>query len=171
MKQAAVALIVRDGLILGIARKNDPGKFGLIGGKSDGSEHPVQTVQRECLEEVGIEIVAGREVFVREEPGELICSRCGKRNPHPDEDCMLGKEIEETGTESHDLIKGEDFHTHCFYASVWSGEPKNLEGTEVRWLTAAELISPEVGAFPDYNTKTLEAFRKMFPDVKLEGEK
>lgn len=158
MKRAAAVLIIKDGLILGISRKNDPSKFGLVGGKCDENEHPVQTAQRECMEETGIEIHSGREIFVREEPADFMCARCGIRNPLS-EDCSLGQ--------THDLKKGEDFYTHCFYALAWEGNPKSLEGTEVKWITASELTSSEMGAFPDYNSKTLEVFRKLYPSIEL----
>jgi len=42
---------------------------------------------------------------------------------------------------------GDDFRTFAFYATAWTGEPKNLEGGTVKWLTAAELTSKETGAF------------------------
>lgn len=135
MKRAAAVLIIKDGLILGISRKNDPTKFGLVGGKCDPGEHPVQTAQRECLEETGIEIHAGREIFVREELASTP--------------------------------EGEDFNTHCFYVLAWDGTPKSMEGTEVKWITASELTSSEFGAFPDYNSKTLEVFRKLYPNIEL----
>jgi len=49
-------LIIKDGLILGISRKNDPTKFSLIGGKCEVGELPVEAVLRETLEETGIEV-------------------------------------------------------------------------------------------------------------------
>lgn len=138
MKQAAAMLIIKDGLILAVARKSDKTKFGLPGGKCSEGELPFPAAIRETLEETGIKINYGIFVYQRVEPA-------GK----PD---------------------GEDFYAYCFYATEWEGEPQNLEGTEVRWLTPNELTSKEMGAFPDYNAKMLEAFRKLFPRVKLKDE-
>lgn len=135
MKQASAMLIIKDGLILAVARKTDATKFGLPAGACKIDELPFAAAIRETLEETDIKVNYGIFVFQRVEPA-------GK----PD---------------------GEDFHAYCFYATEWEGEPKNLEGTEVKWLTPAELTSKEIGAFPDYNAKTLEVFRKLFPRVEL----
>lgn len=137
MKNAAVMLIIKDGLILSVSRKGDGTKYGLPGGKTEGSELPFTAAIRETLEETGVKVNYGMFVFQRVEPATK-----------PD---------------------GEDFYAYCFYATEWEGEPKNLEGTEVKWLTPAELTSPEHGAFHDYNTKTLEAFRKLYPRVELKN--
>ena len=62
---------------------------------------------------------------------------------------------------------GEDFHTTCFYAIVWKGTPQDSEEGKVRWMTSAQLTSPELGAFPAYNAKALENFKIRFPDIKV----
>jgi 8-oxo-dGTP diphosphatase len=54
MKQAVVALIIKDGKILSISRRKDPDKFGLIGGKVDAGETIEQALYREVCEEAGI---------------------------------------------------------------------------------------------------------------------
>lgn len=79
-KQAAVVLIVKDGLILGIARKDSPGKFGLIGGKQEPNETNVEAAKRECFEETGIKIFALQPIYERIEsatpPGEDFTATC-----------------------------------------------------------------------------------------------
>lgn len=60
--------------------------------------------------------------------------------------------------------EGQDFLTYCYYAITWDGTPQNSEEGVVKWLTAKELIG-ENGAFAEYNTLTLDAFRAKFPDV------
>jgi 8-oxo-dGTP diphosphatase len=139
MKQAAVMLVVRDGLILAVSRKDDKTKFGLPGGKTSEGELPQQTAIRETLEETGIEVHGGMFIFKREEPAPIE--------------------------------GGEPFYAFAFYATNWLGEPKSVEGTEVKWLTVKELTSKETGAFPEYNAKTIEAFKKLYPRVELKDAK
>jgi 8-oxo-dGTP pyrophosphatase MutT (NUDIX family) len=82
MKQAGVMLIVKDGLILGISRRDDKTKFGLPGGKVDDGEMPWQAAIRETLEETDITVSSCVEIFCREEPpgpgpnGEAFYAYC-----------------------------------------------------------------------------------------------
>jgi len=69
--------------------------------------------------------------------------------------------------EPRDRPEGQDFCTYCWYATEWSGEPHNSEEGEVKWLTAVQLTG-EQGAFPDYNRRTLEAFKTKYPDISLQ---
>lgn len=50
---------------VGVARRNDPKSFGLIGGKIDIGESPVEAAIRECKEESGIRIWNLAEVYRR----------------------------------------------------------------------------------------------------------
>lgn len=61
--------------------------------------------------------------------------------------------------EMRERPEGEDFHTYCFYALEWEGEPKNSEEGEVAWLTEDELTNTK-GAFADYNRQTLKKLRE-----------
>ncbi len=54
VKEAAVMLVIKDGLILGIPRKNDKTKFGMAGGKCEENELPIVAAIRETNEESGI---------------------------------------------------------------------------------------------------------------------
>ena len=135
MRQAVVALIIKDGRILAISRRHDKTKFGLIGGKVDPEETLEQALVREVKEEAHVTINSLVLIFTRVEPKVT-----------PD---------------------GEDFNTYCYYALVWEGEPQNSEEGEVKWLTQAELTSPEIGAFADYNRRTLDAFKVLFPNIPL----
>lgn len=132
MKKAGVMLIIKDGLILGISRRNDKTKFGLPGGKREELETLSQAAIRETREETNVIVHDCVEIFHREEPPAT-----------PD---------------------GEAFYTHCYYATTWSGEPTNSEEGEVKWLTAEELTSIS-GAFPEYNSKMLNAFKQQHPHV------
>jgi 8-oxo-dGTP diphosphatase len=62
-----------------------------------------------------------------------------------------------------------DFESHCYYATDWSGEPKDSEEGKIAWLTAEEVCYTKA-AFGDYNRKTLDVFKIMFPNVYLMGE-
>ncbi len=130
MKIASVMLIVKDGLILAISRRDNKAKYGLIGGKLNDKEYPKQAAIREVFEETGIIINDCVWFFSRQEQNEDI------------------------------------FYSHTFFATDWYGEPKQKEDGVVNWITAKELTNPSA-AFPEYNTKMLEAFRKKFPDIVL----
>jgi 8-oxo-dGTP diphosphatase len=137
MKTAAVMLIVKDGLILGVSRRYDKTKFGLPGGKVEDGEMPSYAAIRETKEETNVDVWSCSDLYRREEPPD-----------RPD---------------------GQAFYTYCYYANAWSGEPTNSEEGEVKWLTAADLTST-MGAFPEYNRKTIDAFKEKYPHIKLQGE-
>jgi len=140
MKQAGVMLVIKDGLILGITRRNDRTKYGLPGGKFDpaaGDNHVMDAAIRETLEETGVVVKACVQVYRRVELG--------------------------------DGPTGEDFYSTCYYATDWSGEPRDSEEGSVKWLTPEEVTATKA-AFGDYNRKTLDVFKTMFPNVSLVGE-
>lgn len=137
MKTAVVALIIKDGLILSISRRDNKDKFGLIGGKVDDKETLHEALIREVYEETNLNISDMVFIFEREEPAAT-------RN-------------------------GLNFFTYCYYCQTWSGTPTDSEEGLVRWLTAGELTGKR-GAFPDYNRRTLDAFKKLYPNVMLIGE-
>jgi 8-oxo-dGTP pyrophosphatase MutT (NUDIX family) len=137
MREAAVMLIVKNGLILSISRRNDKTKFGLPGGKLDQHESPWEAAVRETQEETSVIVHNCLQIFRREEPAAT-----------PD---------------------GLPFFTYCYYAFDWSGEPVDSEEGVVKWLTVAELTG-SVGAFPEYNRRTIDAFKKIYPHIELQGE-
>src|SRR5574338_916106 len=137
MKQAGVMLIVKDGLILSISRRNDKTKFGLPGGKCEEGELVKNAAIRETQEETDVSVKECLWIFTRDELRHA-----------PD---------------------GQDFECHCFYATKWEGEPHNSEEGDVKWLTVEELTTTN-GAFPDYNRRTIDAFKLTFPNVFLVGE-
>jgi mutator protein MutT len=65
----AAVMIIRnaDNQILSIPRKNDPGKYGLPGGKCEEDETPQKAAIRETFEETGVQVNSCRLVFVRVE--------------------------------------------------------------------------------------------------------
>lgn len=142
MKQAGVTLIIRDGLILGISRRHDKTIFGLPGGKFN----PEPPDNDKDTKDTAI-----RET--REETSVIV------------KDCVLVYERVELG----DGPTGVDYYSRCYYAADWEGEPTNSEEGEVKWLTAEEVTST-MAAFGDYNRKTLDVFKTMFPNVYLKGE-
>jgi 8-oxo-dGTP pyrophosphatase MutT (NUDIX family) len=60
--------------------------------------------------------------------------------------------------------EGEDFNTHCFYAHSWSGTIVPSHEGDVRWVTVDEL---KRGSFPEYNLKSLEVLKTLYPNIKL----
>ena len=139
-REAGVMLIIKDGLILGITRRNDRTKYGLPGGKfdsSEGDQTSMDTAIRETKEETGIIVNSCSFVYQRVELGD-----------GPD---------------------GEDFYSTCYYATQWEGEPQNSEEGNVAWLTYKEITSTKA-AFGDYNKQMLDVFETMLPDVYLKGK-
>lgn len=80
-------------------------------------------------------------------------------------DCVLLYERVELG----DGPTGVDYYSRCYYATDWEGTPTNSEEGDVKWLLAADVTAPH-SPFGDYNRKTLDIFKTMFPDVYLKGE-
>jgi 8-oxo-dGTP diphosphatase len=68
MRNAAVMLVVKDGLILSVSRRYDKTKFGLPGGKVEPDETPEQAAIRETLEETGVKVTKCEFIFLRDEP-------------------------------------------------------------------------------------------------------
>lgn len=142
MKQAGVMLIIKDGLILSISRRYDKTIFGLPGGKF--SPEPSDN-DRDTRDTAIRETKEETSVIVHE--ATFIYERVelgGGPNP-------------------------VDYYSRCYYANNWEGTPKNSEEGEVKWLTAEELTST-MAAFGDYNRKTIDVFKTMFPNVYLKGE-
>ena len=133
VRKAGVMLIIKDGLILGISRRNDKTKWGVPGGKVDAGETSQQAAIRETKEETGIIV----------------------------NDCILIYER----VEPADGPNGIDFHAYCYYATDWEGTPSTSEEGEVEWLTVRKLTHHDSAAFAEYNTKTLDVFKTMFPDI------
>jgi 8-oxo-dGTP pyrophosphatase MutT (NUDIX family) len=138
MRSAGIMLLIKDGLILGISRRKDPTKFGLIGGKFDdkaGDKSVQDAAIRETLEETGVVVKSCTFLYQRVE----LAEKPG----------------------------GEDFFCSCYYATDWEGEPENSEEGIVKWLSPDELTCTEHAAFGDYNKKILDVFRSLFPDIQI----
>lgn len=81
MREAGVVILIRDGKILAVERKEDRTKFGIPGGKRELGETPEEGAVREVLEETGLVVKSMVHVFEREEPirvkgGEPFFTRC-----------------------------------------------------------------------------------------------
>ena len=140
MKQAGVMLVIKDGLILGISRRHNKEIFGLPGGKFDPEAGDYDTMDTAIRE-------------TKEETNITV------------HHTMFLYERVELG----DGPTGVDFFSRCYYALDWEGEPTNSEEGEVKWLTVEEVTSTKA-AFGDYNRKTIDIFKTMYPDVYLQGE-
>lgn len=68
MRNAAVMLVVKDGKILSVSRRNDTTKFGLPGGKVEENETPAEAAIRETWEETGVKVSECEFIFLRDEP-------------------------------------------------------------------------------------------------------
>lgn len=73
MKTAQVVLINKDGLVLGVSRKDDHNDFGLPGGKMDleDNDDPMATAIRECKEETGLDVTNLKLVFAIHKSGNM----------------------------------------------------------------------------------------------------
>lgn len=137
VKQAGVMLLIRNGLVLGITRRHNRSIYGLPGGKFDPQAGDKNSAD-----------TAVRETL--EETGIVVKS------------CIQVYQRIERG----DGPDGVDFYSTCYYATEWEGEPTSSEEGDVKWLTVEEITSSKA-AFGEYNSRTIEVFRKMFPEVSL----
>ena len=72
-KLAATALIFNEdkSKLLGVSRKDDTTKFGLIGGKVDIGETLYEALVRESKEETGLDIISAIPIYFRED-GDFV---------------------------------------------------------------------------------------------------
>lgn len=75
MRQAAVALIEKDGLFLSVSRKNDATKRGFAGGQVDPGETSAEAMVRELFEETGL-IAKEYEFFFKDYDGYDFETSC-----------------------------------------------------------------------------------------------
>jgi ADP-ribose pyrophosphatase YjhB (NUDIX family) len=73
MITAQVVLLNKEGLVLGVSRKNDHTDFGLAGGKMEDIDNndPMATAIRECKEETGLDVSNLRLVFAIHKSGNM----------------------------------------------------------------------------------------------------
>jgi 8-oxo-dGTP diphosphatase len=103
----------------------------------------------------------------------------GKQEPNETTEAAAIREtLEETGVlvtkceliflrdEPKERPEGEDFHTYCYYAIEYSGEPQDSEEGVVKWITEQQLTS-DMGSFADYNRQTLDVFKTKFPNIQF----
>lgn len=60
---AVCGILIEDGKILTVSRKDDHTKLGLPGGKVDLGELPQESMVRECFEETGIKVTVSVDSF------------------------------------------------------------------------------------------------------------
>ena len=83
VRSAARALIIQDARLLAVAMRDERGDFYILpGGGQRHGETLVQTVQRECLEELNAEVEVGELLYVREYIGRHHDFRKKHRNFH-----------------------------------------------------------------------------------------
>ena len=71
IRSAARAIIIQNDSVLLVQMKNDDGEFFILpGGGQFHGETLVQSLQRECVEELGIDVSVGRLVYTREYIGK-----------------------------------------------------------------------------------------------------
>lgn len=139
MREAAVMLVIKNGLILAISRRDNPNIFGLPGGKVDPGETHMEAAIREAQEETNIVVTACTKIFERvEEPitpdGLPFYTYC-----------FYALDWEGTPKNSEEGLVDWLFESELTRTLSEGGK----------------------GAFADYNKQTLAAFRKQFPDVVI----
>jgi ADP-ribose pyrophosphatase YjhB (NUDIX family) len=142
MKKAGVMLIIKDGLILSVSRRYNKNIFGLPGGKFN----PDPPDNDKDAKDTAIRETR-EETSINVKEASFIYERIelgGGPNP-------------------------VDYSSRCYYAEDWEGTPQDSDEGDVKWLTAEELTSTKA-AFGDYNRKMLDIFKKMRPEVYIQGE-
>ena len=121
-----------DGRVLAISRKNNPTKFGFIGGKIDPGETAKEAASREFFEETGFEF-----------PIFLV-----------DTGFVKNDEYGNTTRAFLALFFEGDI--------VWDHIEEEFispEGTTIRQLTPDEMCDPTITAFPEYNNAFFSTFQ------------
>ena len=66
IRSAARAIIIQNDSVLLVQMKNDNGEFFILpGGGQLHGETLVQSLERECMEELGIDVSVGRLIYTR----------------------------------------------------------------------------------------------------------
>jgi 8-oxo-dGTP diphosphatase len=118
MKQVAVGIIKRNGLVLACQRKSTavyPLKWEFPGGKIEQGESPAQALARELHEELGIHALIGAEIHRQEWT------------------------YREWGPE-HD----GSFRVHYFLVTEYAGDPVNRAFHDIRWVAASDLLTMDI---------------------------
>lgn len=120
MKEVAVGIMVRDGLVLACQRKRTvryPLKWEFPGGKVEPGERPEQTVFRELYEELGIIVDVAFPIHRQ----DWIYAE-GTRDPSRD----------------------GSYRVHYFLVPEFTGAPVNRVFEAVRWVTPDELAAMDI---------------------------
>jgi 8-oxo-dGTP pyrophosphatase MutT (NUDIX family) len=107
IRSAARAIIIKNDSVLLVQMKNDGGEFFILpGGGQLHGETLVQTVKRECMEELCIEISVGRLAYTREYIGKNHEFDQRHKNFHQIEHVFICKILNDTQIgNGHELDK------------------------------------------------------------------
>lgn len=74
LQKVVVGILEKDNLFLGVSRRNNHNRIGLVGGKADNQEDTIDALIRETIEETGLIIIKATLLDVREYAGyETYC--------------------------------------------------------------------------------------------------
>jgi|ERR1700722_4306395 len=76
MNRAAGILIIENGKILAVSRKNNDKDFGIPGGKCEDGESFEDCAIRELFEETGIKAYGAKQVFILEDDCGYVMATC-----------------------------------------------------------------------------------------------
>jgi 8-oxo-dGTP diphosphatase len=120
MKEVAVGIMLREGLVLACQRKINvryPLKWEFPGGKVEPGERPEETVVRELHEELGVSVESAFRIHVQ----EWVYAQ-GTSEPPRD----------------------ASYRVYYFLVPDFSGEPENRVFEEIRWVTPSELSGLDI---------------------------
>lgn len=116
MKLAVCTVVYRDGKLLMVSRKNNPGDWNLPGGKVDEGETPTNAALRELLEETGI--FGHKTKYVFSSAIEDYCVDCYVVTKHSGEIQQIEGEGEVRWGSWDDLLQPEraffDYNTKLY---------------------------------------------------------
>jgi mutator protein MutT len=76
MKRASGILIIENGKVLAVSRKNNKNDFGIPGGKCEEGESFEDCAARELQEETGLKALGVRKIFIMQDDAGWIMATC-----------------------------------------------------------------------------------------------
>lgn len=134
---SAKAVIIKEGKILTIKKKDEFGEYYVLpGGKQKKYEHIMDTVKRECIEEVNLEVIPEKILFLREYIGKNHEYKESDYKKHKMEffisckiigGCLTNGKNPDENQKEPEWIKLANIEKYNFFPKELAGKLKNIE--------------------------------------------